>query len=284
MGRRPARSGCGPRRRSGPRRAGFTLIEVLVVVAIIALLITILIPSLTKAREMAKRSSCLAALHQIGLGLVGYASDHKARLPLRGTYGYNIAEHKSLHYESVPADQKYIKEPINYGMLYGKYVGKDLRLFYCPSTPRGFWSDPTYGIDSFFLHNDKTSYVTWGGYMYAAPVDVGKCPRADSKKVYPSEVWHPYFVDYLAKTKGVDPATYQMPLMQALVADGVIGSSEGQTVMRACHGNGANALYGDYHAKFVQDVKGELRALTPSSGPNGGPALYRMWEFFTLHY
>lgn len=267
-----------------PGFRGFTLVEVLVVVAIIALLITILLPSLSKAREMAKRSACLSALHQIGLGMVAYGSDNKGRLPIRGTYGYNISEHKSLHYESVPADQKYIKEPINYGMLYGKYVGRDLRLFYCPSTPKAFWSDPTYGMGSFFLHNDKTSYVTWGGYMYAAPVDVGKCPRSDGKRVYPSEVWHPYFVDYLRAIKGADPATYQMPLMQALVADGIIGNSEGQTVMRACHGNGANALYSDYHAKFVKDANGELGALAPSSGPNGGPALYRMWEFFTLHY
>lgn len=57
--------------------AGFTLIELLVVVAIIALLISILLPSLQGAREQAKRSYCLSSLRAIAQGSNAYASEDK---------------------------------------------------------------------------------------------------------------------------------------------------------------------------------------------------------------
>ncbi len=55
---------------------GFTLIELLVVVAIIAMLISILLPSLSKARDQAKRVQCLANLQQFGRGFQTYANDN----------------------------------------------------------------------------------------------------------------------------------------------------------------------------------------------------------------
>ena len=60
---------------------GFTLIELLVVIAIIALLAAILFPVFARARENARRSSCLSNMKQIGLGVHQYTQDYDERMP-----------------------------------------------------------------------------------------------------------------------------------------------------------------------------------------------------------
>ncbi len=59
------------------RKRGFTLVELLVVVAIIALLVSILLPAIGKAREQAKAVVCSSNLRQIGLSCAMYANDSK---------------------------------------------------------------------------------------------------------------------------------------------------------------------------------------------------------------
>jgi prepilin-type N-terminal cleavage/methylation domain-containing protein/prepilin-type processing-associated H-X9-DG protein len=69
------------RGRRSHRRRGFTLVELLVVIGIIAVLIAILLPALSKARAASRRAVCLSNLHQLGQAIHGYANENNGCIP-----------------------------------------------------------------------------------------------------------------------------------------------------------------------------------------------------------
>jgi prepilin-type N-terminal cleavage/methylation domain-containing protein/prepilin-type processing-associated H-X9-DG protein len=73
-------------RRSRSSLSGFTLIELLVVIAIIALLAAILFPVFARARENARKASCMSNMKQLGLGFTQYIQDYDERYPGAGEY------------------------------------------------------------------------------------------------------------------------------------------------------------------------------------------------------
>src|ERR1700722_11793199 len=95
------------------RTKGFTLVELLVVIGIIAVLVAILLPALGRAREAAKQTKCLSNLRNIGNAFVMYVSDNKGWLPADGIYPHNDADY-------VWWEQSWISQ-IQFGGI-GKYL------------------------------------------------------------------------------------------------------------------------------------------------------------------
>ena len=97
-------------------KKAFTLIELLVVIAIIAILAAILFPVFARARENARRASCLSNMKQIGLGVMQYTQDYDELFPNR-----------TRIYATTPSTTY-----INWAENIQPYV-KSYQLFKCPS-------------------------------------------------------------------------------------------------------------------------------------------------------
>ena len=135
----------GARRVPASQTRGFTLIELLVVIAIISLLVAILIPSLNRAKELARRVVCASGLHQAHLALMTYAQDNKGHYPMGpGTPNDGIVSPPER------TDTGAFKV-----QMYPKYIATP-DILYCPSD------------DVQYPEQSRTDFGYWGGYENTA--------------------------------------------------------------------------------------------------------------------
>jgi prepilin-type N-terminal cleavage/methylation domain-containing protein len=127
------------------RRRGFTLVELLVIVAIIGLLIGILMPALGRAKTSARRTACATNLRQIGAGLRLYLDNNDDRFPF------------ASFMPSISPEPLKTPKPIHIADVLAKELQGDRSVFHCPNDE----PDPARGAPNTnlsYFQSERSSY------------------------------------------------------------------------------------------------------------------------------
>ncbi len=184
---------------------GFTLVELLVVIGIIALLVSILLPALSKARESANVVACASNLRQIGMAYVMYVNDHNG-----WTWSQDAGGAASLLYKR---DSDHgpppLKDPIvgSGRLLFFNYL-LSAQVFRCPSAMPGV----LYAFDQYMPGTIENPPNYWGsdyfqrinnftGTALRYPRDAKKGVEADNPRLstpgrpYHRKGWNVLYLD-----------------------------------------------------------------------------------------
>jgi prepilin-type N-terminal cleavage/methylation domain-containing protein len=151
------------------RQNGFTLIELLVVISIIALLVSILLPALSSAREQAKMTVCSVHLSGIGKAMAIYTTDSKDALPSPGLNtqtGRPTYEAVGLNNQSCCNYYNYWERgwgkgagPAEFGYLFlSGALDRESNVVFCPSFHGG------YGLSSYNGQRTTMQYDSWNSH------------------------------------------------------------------------------------------------------------------------
>jgi prepilin-type N-terminal cleavage/methylation domain-containing protein/prepilin-type processing-associated H-X9-DG protein len=211
-------------------KRAFTLIELLVVIAIIAILAAILFPVFARARENARRTSCMSNLKQINLGMLQYTQDYDEHYP-----------------PYIPSNGVSGARPYGWADALDPYV-KSIQLFQCPSESTGPVTSPqSTGYTDY-------AYNLWIGGWYTTSAASRQAGLSLSRFTQPTlsvvlcDSWASAATSY---STGGNPAYSSVGYFYSPIDTGLalLKSSSGTGVR---HLDGANFAFVDGHAKWYK--------------------------------
>lgn len=240
-------------KQNSPRR-GFTLIELLVVIAIIGILAAILFPVFSRARENARRASCMSNLKQLALGMMQYTQDYDERYTLAAYHGATINNNPGPK-QTDPSMPGYIYGVRdNSGATLARYITwmdiihpyvKSTQVFECPS----YWTGNTQigtsplKLSTYGYNLGISNWYTYHQYFCNGPAcNVDDVPLSLSQVNRPAEIY--LIIEYQ------DAYSWMAsPIRQGTLARGTTN------VVVAPHLEGGNAVFADGHVKWVSQAK-----------------------------
>ncbi len=211
------------------RKNAFTLIELLVVIAIIAILAAILFPVFARARENARRASCLSNLKQFGLAMMQYTQDYDEKYPINSwVCGSNPCLGVYESGSTVTILWYYALTP---------YI-KNYQIYNCPSATTTYQNvrsdgNVTYSSASNYGWNTYATGTTYPGDLFT-PFDRASMASIDD----PSGTLLVTEAGYY-RACGYSPTTGQANIDNA-------------SQVQERHFDGSNVLFADGHAKWLK--------------------------------
>jgi prepilin-type N-terminal cleavage/methylation domain-containing protein len=242
---------------SRQRRTGFTLVELLVVIGIIAILIALLLPTLAKAREQANRTACLSNLRQLSVAAVQYAHNYKGQFPIEAYERFVI----TLPIIGTLVDNTNISPGLFRQDMYllMRTGTKDVLptatrpdpIWQCPTSPRwqihtgltaAQWPNQTFVRSSYM-------YTGWGSRLTTTSFEKDKTRRPQKLGQKGSgSAARTLFADEVSSTNQASIFGFPIPLAAPYVAGLRINHPERKNITRVA---GGNQVFTDGHGEWV---------------------------------
>ncbi|HEY1683953.1 MAG TPA: DUF1559 domain-containing protein [Tepidisphaeraceae bacterium] len=230
------------------RRSAFSLVELLVVIGIIAVLMSMLLPSLNRAREQAKQVQCASQLRQVGNAMMGYASMNRGFYP--GWSGWQVFGDYGTKLDGTGDDEAgpgWTEELI-------PYMGPGTAVYHCPN----FQPEQTFNYFNSvcWIHYEQVKVNPGKTNLQVSDIKFasefilsGDC---NQPSLYPG-TYLPYAVSKTAQDADHDDSTQKGILF---FGDDTYGQN--------MHRSGNNILFGDNHVAPYKHFDPELMTYDPT--------------------